>query len=266
MYRPVRAVAALILLFLAGCQLVGPATTTPAPPPTDAPAQPSSTDTPTVLHTPELNATRFAAETQTASAQPSSTNTPTITPTAISSEEYDATVFAGQQRTAQALTPPPTGQGPACVVAATRTPPPGAPTRSPAPLGTAVGVVDPHVEICASAPTIRVGETVTVIGLVVDIGLAYYQLYLQDSGAPEAAQALEITYDGQVRSTAEASAVLDVVSTQAEMWQATFVLRGRAPGVVQVRIGATGEVHYGYPGPATWSGSSSDPITITVTE
>lgn len=260
MQHRIRAIAALTLLaLLAGCQWSGLA-------PTDAPAPPSPTDTPPALHTPELNATRFAGETQTASARPSSTNTPTTTPTAISSEDHDATVFAAQQRTAEALTLPPTVQPPACVVAATRTPPPGAPTRSPSPLGTAIGYVDPHVEICASASVIRVGETVTVLGVVVDIGLAYYQLYLQDSGAPEAAQALEVTYDGQVRSTAEASAVLDVVSTQAEMRQATFVLRGRAPGVVRVQIGARGEVHYGYPGPATWGGGGSDPITITVTE
>ena len=50
------------------------------------------------------------------------------------------------------------------------------------------------------------------------------------------------------------------------MQQAVFVLRGRAPGVVQVRIAATGEVHYGYPGSATWSGGASDPITLTVAE
>jgi hypothetical protein len=114
---------------------------------------------------------------------------------------------------------------------------------------------------------IRVGETVTVIGMQVDIGMPYFQLYIQDEGAtPGDSLALPLTYLGQVSGVTGSSAVFEVIAAQADLNEAVFVLRGRVPGAVQVWIRATGEVHYGYPGPATWSGGASDPITLTVTE
>ncbi len=152
-----------------------------------------------------------------------------------------------------------TPQAVACSAAPTRTPPPGQPTRAPS-----GPPVDPHIEICAGGlaartATIKVGETITVTGKPVDIGLPYYDLLLD--GKP----VVEVQYGGQVRMLGSDNR-LEVVSAQGAMQEATFVLRGRAPGTVRTAISATGEVHYGYPGPAMYEGGGSDTVEITISQ
>jgi hypothetical protein len=116
------------------------------------------------------------------------------------------------------------------------------------------------VEICASATTLQVGDAVTIVGVPVDIGLPYYQLSLDDEPI------VRVTYEGQVTRLEGTNAVFELVSAEGTMRQVTFVLRAQATGTVKAAIGATGEIHYGYPGPATWAGGGSDPIQITVTK
>jgi len=150
-----------------------------------------------------------------------------------------------------------------CVITATRTPAPNAPTLAPGGPGQAQKQVDPHVEICASTTRVKAGDFVTILGKPVDIGLPYYTLSIQDSGALEAAL-IEVTYDNQARPSRGASRVFEFESAHGEMNQVTFVLRAQAAGTAEVRIGATGEIHYGYPGPATYAGGGSDSLLITV--
>jgi hypothetical protein len=102
---------------------------------------------------------------------------------------------------------------------------------------------------------------------VVDIGLPYYFLSVRDEGVTDFVSLVQVTYDGQVKLLApDASQAFEFVFFEADMHLVRFVLRARAPGVVEVIIGATGEVHYGYPGPATWSGGGSASLTITVAD
>ncbi len=162
------------------------------------------------------------------------------------------------------FTPSPAGPGAQPCVIVVRTPPASAPTALS--MGTALPRrIDPHVEVCASAATVKVGDTLTVLGQAVDIGLPYYQVRLQDQGAASSALLAEVTYENQVKSQADVSQVLALVSVTARGDSLNVVLRARGPGRTQLVVTATGEVHYGYPGPATWSGGGSDPITLTVT-
>jgi hypothetical protein len=144
-----------------------------------------------------------------------------------------------------------------------RTPPPEAPTASSS--GTALPrQVDPHVEICASAAQIRVGQTVTVIGQSVDIGLPYFTLSARDEGSGDRTQIAQVTYDNQVSGLQGGSQVLEFVAAEGSLSQVVVTLRAAAAGTTELVIGATGEIHYGYPGPATWAGGGSEPITIVV--
>jgi hypothetical protein len=156
----------------------------------------------------------------------------------------------------------PTAVGSCAVI--TRTPPPGAPTEDMQ--GTPSSrQINPHVAICANYPKILVGETVTLIGETAFIGLPYFQVALRDRGAAEFAQLVEVTYNNEVRSQGSASQVLALETVTADMHHIVVTLRALAEGEVEIVINATGEVHYGYPGPAMWAGGGSDPITITVT-
>lgn len=49
-----------------------------------------------------------------------------------------------------------------------------------------------------------------------------------------------------------------------ESSRVVVTLRARAAGTVELMVNATGEVHYGYPGPATWAGGGSEKLTLTV--
>ncbi len=187
---------------------------------------------------------------------PSATPPPTPPPTAM-------------PRPATPLPPPsntpiPPAAAALCPIVATRTPPPGAPTYVPGGPNPPRGPVDPHLEICASAATLRVGDTLTITGVPVDIGLPYYMLLVKDGDSAIYTHVSEVTYENKPRGDPLPSALFEFVSAQASMREVTFVIRATHSGTATVRISASGEIHYGYPGPATFSGGSSDPLLITV--
>jgi len=128
------------------------------------------------------------------------------------------------------------------------------PTKTPS--------VNPHVEISANTTTLKVGELVTVTGEVVDIGLPYFMIALKDNGAAEFAQLAEVTYENEIKSSADVSQVLELVSAEGDYDRVVVILRAQAAGATEITIGATGEVHSS--GGAMWSGGSSQSLTITV--
>ncbi len=152
-----------------------------------------------------------------------------------------------------------------CIIEATRTPPAGAPTLAPGPGGTPeTGFVDPHIELCASTTRAQVGQEVLLLGQVIQIGMPLYKVRLTDQEPLDGQGQIAASYDGEVTNLEDGSRVLEVVSVEAGPLQIRVAFRARQPGSVKIRIGATGEVHYGYPGPATWAGGGSDPLIITV--
>jgi len=62
----------------------------------------------------------------------------------------------------------------------------------------------------------------------------------------------------------DVSKILEFVSGSGGLTQATILFRGRAAGAASIQINATGEIYYGYPGPATSGGGSSPTIMIQV--
>ena len=172
-----------------------------------------------------------------------------------------ATTFA--TRPAETV-PPAAAAANLCPITATRTPPPGAPTYIPGGPNPPRGPVDPHVEICASGATLHAGETLTLTGLAVDVGLPYYTLFVKQDQAdwqPVAA----VTYENVSRGPTKSTPLFQFTSAKGSMRQATFVLHALGPGEAEFRISATGEIHYGYPGPAVFAGGDSSAIRVIVT-
>ena len=120
-------------------------------------------------------------------------------------------------------------------------------------------VPSPHVELSASTTAIRVGETITVSGIPVNLGLPIYTLTLS-SGATAS-----ITYDDQPRDMPAQDALFEIVAAHGEMNTVTFTLRALAPGSADAVISATGEAHTAE-GAFMWSSGASEPVTLVVSE
>jgi hypothetical protein len=116
-----------------------------------------------------------------------------------------------------------------------------------------------RVDLSASATRLRVGETVTLTGTPVNVGLPYYTLTLS-SGA-----SVTVTYDNQIRESLGANPQFELVSAAGAMNEVTFVLRAVAPGTIDVTISATGEVRTPE-GAYSWGYGGSAPVTLTVSE
>jgi len=125
--------------------------------------------------------------------------------------------------------------------------------------------VDPHVAVCASAVEVAVGSTVSLTARAVDIGLPFFQVSLRPEGAADFVPLVEVTYDNQVRnlSVDPIGEAFIYSSAQGSSNEMTLELIAIAPGSLDVIISATGEIHYGSPGPATWGGGGSEVVTLT---
>jgi hypothetical protein len=122
---------------------------------------------------------------------------------------------------------------------------------------------DPQVNVDVSQSTLKVGDTLTVLGTPVDIGLPYYYLVLRDEGVQDDPPVVQVTYDNQVTPQDGSSQVLEFVSAEGQMNQVKFVLRAISPGVTTITINATGELHSAEG--VSWSGGGSGTVMITVT-
>jgi hypothetical protein len=111
---------------------------------------------------------------------------------------------------------------------------------------------------------VNVGQLVTIMGYSVDVGLPYYKLLQKDAGEETTTLLLEVTYENELKSLVEGTEPLEFVAVTAEPWWVEIVLRAVRPGTAEYFISATGEIHWGYPGPATWAGGGSETIMITV--
>lgn len=147
-----------------------------------------------------------------------------------------------------------------------RQPPANAPTRIPDMFSTpSVGdVIDPHVAFCVSTFTPRVGYVWQIYLKAVDIGLPVYQLTFTNRLGEELFVEFNPAIDNiAFRVSNLKSLTLYEVQTVND-WEVilTFIVRG--PDEVYVTGGASGEVHYGYPGPATWTSVSFEPFTLII--
>ena len=154
---------------------------------------------------------------------------------------------------------PPIGLGLALALASgcTSSAPTPTPTSTPTPQD--VG----SVELSVNPNALRVGETVTVIGVPVGRPREDYPIYKLyfDSGL-----FAEATYDGQVNwFESHEGLPFELASTSATMSRIEFVLSARHPVSVEVSISASVGIPPGSPVPATLGERFSESVTITVT-
>jgi hypothetical protein len=153
---------------------------------------------------------------------------------------------------------------PPCMVEI-RQPPATAPTRIPSGPGKEARYVDPHVAMCMSEEMIRVGNTFRIYAQAVDIGLPIYELRLTDENDGQfQIRVNPSTMELVLEDDALANGLELVAVEMIDTWNVAFVLRAQQPGTLQGDIHASGEIHYGYPGPATWSGGFSDVFSFEV--
>jgi hypothetical protein len=151
-----------------------------------------------------------------------------------------------------------------CAIAV-RTPAPGVPTASVNGTPQPNRFVDPHVSVCVAAPEVSQGSELLILAQAVDIGVPIYRIAVRDEGAEEFAPLAEVRYDGGVTVLdGNASNVLAFRAARGEGNSLLVQLLGLAPGSAEVLISATGEIHWGSPGPASWGGGAAEPLPVTV--
>lgn len=96
----------------------------------------------------------------------------------------------------------------------------------------------------------------------VDIGLPVFYLYAS-AGETQPIQLAQASYDGssQVNTAFEA---IDITTISSDNQSASFTMTALAPGNITMFIRASGEVHYGYPGPAEWKSVQSEEIMLEI--
>lgn len=149
-----------------------------------------------------------------------------------------------------------------------RQPPPDSPTRMPSAINTQqVGTpMDVHLAYCLSDTDIRVGEEWHIHVRAIDMGLPIYQAFITNGEA----QDLLARYNPAVPSEFIYESDLDsltlVSMTTYNQWEAVFTFIANKPDGIQISLYASGEVHFGYPGPATWTVTPYEVFTITIQE
>lgn len=132
---------------------------------------------------------------------------------------------------------------------------------------TLVGTVQPtsatttaaSIQISADATEMQVGDTVTLTGVPVNIGIPYYTLTLS-CGAQ-----VTVTYYNELRDALDSDAQFEIISAVGEMNRVVFTLRALAPGTVRAAISATGEVRTPE-GVFMWGGGMSEELELVVSE
>jgi hypothetical protein len=112
---------------------------------------------------------------------------------------------------------------------------------------------------------VAAGSPVQITAQSVDIGLPIFQVSVRPEGAADFVPLVEVTYNNEIRSLSpdpigEAFIYSSVQGTNNGL---TLELIAAGPGTLEITISATGEIHYGYPGPATWGGGGSEVLTLT---
>jgi hypothetical protein len=143
--------------------------------------------------------------------------------------------------------------------------PEGAPTLVPSSNDEETRTVDPHVAVCLSDETIQVGETFRLYVQAIDIGMPIYGLTLTGENGENLSVRVNPALGGQSLEVEGVLSSLELMSIeQINSWNVAFVFRALGSGHITGDVYASGEIHYGYPGPATWAGGSSDGFSFDI--
>jgi hypothetical protein len=117
----------------------------------------------------------------------------------------------------------------------------------------------PRIEIEPESRMLKVGDTLTIAGVPVAIGMPHYTLYLDSDPA------VTVTYEEEISYQAAVDSPLEFVSASATNSRVMFTLRAIHPGSVEASIGATGEVRIDYgEGTGAWAWGGADPDSIVI--
>ena len=116
-----------------------------------------------------------------------------------------------------------------------------------------------QMTLAITPTTVQIGDSVTITAQLKNqgcgiLGLPQYRLYV----APDTQSLFEPAVPPPVTHG------LGVSSGKTD--SVAFVLQAVRVGQAAVHVGSSFEFHLGYPGPAVWGGSSTEPATITVSD
>lgn len=135
-----------------------------------------------------------------------------------------------------------------------------APVAAPTPTPAVPSAPNPHVEISASATTLHVGDTITLTGRQVNIGMPIFTLALN------AQTVARINSMDKQPATISPDPHFEVVAVEADLNQVVFTLRALAPGDVAAVINASGEIRARSPQGDVfmWGGGGSETLHLTI--
>ncbi|MCU0479944.1 MAG: hypothetical protein MUE54_01875 [Anaerolineae bacterium] len=163
--------------------------------------------------------------------------------------------------------PTPQAENVPCVITV-RQPPVTAPTRIPDPMNpNAVGgQIDTHLAYCVTSTTPKVGETFQIYVRAIDLGMPSYNFIISNIKG----ETLALSYNPAVpsdytfESNLNAITILSAVTRNS--WEVVITLVANSADALSVTGSASGEVHFGYPGPAMWTSATLDPFEIVISE
>lgn len=195
---------------------------------------------------------------------PTAYPSPTYTPSQGRSEPSPTINFSTPTPTPF---PTPQAENVPCTITV-RQPPITAPTRMPDPINpNAVGgQIDPHLAYCITTTTPIVGETFQLYVRAIDLGMPAYNFTISNIRG----ETLALSYNPAVpadytfESNLNAITILSAVTRNS--WEVVITLVANSPDELTVIGNASGEVHFGYPGPAMWTSARLDPFEIVISE
>ncbi|MDX2077032.1 MAG: hypothetical protein SFZ02_11410 [bacterium] len=148
-----------------------------------------------------------------------------------------------------------------------RQPPVNAPTRMPDPMNSPnVGApIDPHVAFCTTPEIPQVGQAWIIYLRAIDLGMPIYFLTLSNIEGEE----LTVSYNpatAQYEVGSDLSSLSFVSAMTLNSWNVVMTFMVNEPDEIRVTGSASGEVHFGYPGPAMWSTGALEPFVLTTSE
>jgi hypothetical protein len=189
---------------------------------------------------------------------------PTFTPTPNPRAEISPTPTLDFSSTLPTLTP--IGNGEPCTIIV-RQPPINAPTRMPDPINSpTVGEpIDPHVAYCTTPNSPQVGQEWFIYLRAIDLGMPAYRVTFANIEGEELIVGFNPATSGlEVTSGLPSLSFISVITFN--RWDIAIRLLVDAPDEIRVEGSASGEVHFGYPGPAMWSSGALEPFVLTTVE
>jgi len=146
--------------------------------------------------------------------------------------------------------------------------PANAPTRIPDSINPeAIGApIDPHLAYCLTNATPRVGDEIKIYVRAIDLGMPAYSFRLNNIEGEE----LTISFNPAVPNNLQLGSNLDSLSfisiETVNNWEVVITLMANSPDALSMTGSASGEVHFGYPGPAMWTSATLEPFPIYISE